>query len=389
MEQLQMSEAFSCRVCGSKMLDDVHGFSDFARITSDCKLFPAGGRLAECADCGAVQALKSFAWLAETEEIYRHYAPYHQTGGVEQLVMDKNTGTLRRRSDLIISRLSQQYKLTEAGRALDVGCGSGVTLRALSKQRPGWQLFGHDLDEQGRERLRSIPGFTAFFTCSPGEIQGTFDLVTMVHSLEHFPDPLDTLRQLLSRLAPNGRLFIQVPNAAENPFELVIADHMMHFTAETLKRIVQQAGYAVDTVETIWVTKELSLVASPPLSRTSPDRVKMEKAAGFASSATSWLRAVIDNAADSADKVGSFGVFGTSIAGTWLAGTLGDKVDFFVDEDPSCEGREHLGRPTFTPERVPREARVYMALVPKIAAAITERLKPLGIQFINPPPLSE
>jgi hypothetical protein len=48
-----------------------------------------------------------------------------------------------------------------------------------------------------------------------------------------------------------------------------------------------------------------------------------------------------------------FGIFGTSIAGTWLYGELGDRTSFFVDEDPARAGKAHLGVRIIAPPNVP------------------------------------
>ena len=56
---------------------------------------------------------------------------------------------------------------------------------------------------------------------------------------------------------------------------------------------------------------------------------------------------------------GEFGIFGTSVAATWLASGLGDAVKFLVDEDPVRDGRLHLGRPIPRPEQVPPTAVMY------------------------------
>lgn len=287
-----------------------------------------------------------------------------------------------------MSHLSANDVLPAFGRALDVGCGSGVTLRALSTARPEWTLFGQDIDDSRRDHLASIPNFRQYYACPPAQINGEFNLVTLIHSLEHFPSPFSILNQLRSKISSTGRLFIQVPNALENPFELVIADHLMHFTPRTLAQLVEHAGFKIDVLATTWVTKELSLLASP-----APGNAKdFSKFADFADvrfgkMALQWLQSVVDDATACAEESVDFGIFGTSIAATWLAGSLNGKVCFFVDEDPSCQGREHLGRPVFAPDQVPRDAKVFLALVPGIAAHVSKRLAASGIRSISPGPI--
>lgn len=287
-----------------------------------------------------------------------------------------------------MSHLSANEVLPTLGRALDIGCGSGVTLKALSTQRPGWQLYGQDIDNHGRDYLAAIPNFKKYYACPPAQIDGEFDLVTLIHSLEHFSSPFSILDQLRPKLSSSGQLFVQVPNALENPFDIVVADHLMHFTPRTLAQLIERAGFKIDIFDTTWVTKELSLLASPaPGIDRASDRYSDFANERFGSSALQWLQSVVDDATTCADESENFGIFGTSIAATWLAGSLSEKVRFFVDEDPSRQGREHLGRPVFAPSRVPSDAKVFLALVPKIAALVSRRLAAHGIQSTSPGPI--
>ena len=43
--------------------------------------------------------------------------------------------------------------------------------------------------------------------------EGTFDHITLVHVLEHVPNPLDLLARLFAWLKPVGTLFVEPPNA--------------------------------------------------------------------------------------------------------------------------------------------------------------------------------
>lgn len=381
-----MTVPFGCQVCGSGRLAELEAFGALPRITSDCKPFRAGGRLTECIECGATQKLPTPEWLAEISEIYRDYTPYHQAEGVEQIVLDSATGTLRRRSDVIITRLAAMGELPKSGRVLDAGCGSGATLKVFSRELPGWSLYGHEIDGKGHEHLAAIPGFRQLYTCSPQEIDVDFDMVTSIHSLEHFPSPYDMLCQIRTRIRPGGRLFVQLYNSAENLFDLLIADHLMHFTPRTLALIVERAGFEVQFIETSWITKELSLLATPSeAGQHNDDSLARFPELRKRAASVAWLRATMECALAGAALGKPLGVFGTSIAATWVASFLGESVEFFVDEDPLRQNRSYMGRAVLSPSQVPPGSRVFLALVPAVAENIQRRLQPLGIEFFSPP----
>jgi len=92
-------------------------------------------------------------------------------------------------------------------RALDFGCGLGVTLRFL--QMAGVDAVGY---EPSRDRANRVgeAGFNVASECD--EIIGPFDLIVCDNVLEHVPKPLDTLRFFASLSRPGTVLYVSVPN---------------------------------------------------------------------------------------------------------------------------------------------------------------------------------
>jgi 2-polyprenyl-3-methyl-5-hydroxy-6-metoxy-1,4-benzoquinol methylase len=326
-----------------------------------------------CEQCGAAQSPCDDQWLGEIREIYNDYQIYHQSGGVEQYVVDPVTNLLRQRSEVLLDRLSSTPGVPLSGKILDVGCGTGGTLKAFSTHGD-WRLYGLDFDGRNLPFLASIRGFDTLYTCTPDELRDDFDIITMVHSLEHFPEPLSTLKALRNKIRPGGCLFAEVPNADANPFDYLVADHMLHFTPASLAGLALRANLQQDHLATTWVTKELSLVARPRGATGPRNDSTSQGAKARISAHVSWLLRLVDTARKIATDATRFGLFGASIAATWLCGVLGDAVSFFVEEDANRIGRTHMGRPIISPAQVPSGSVVFLALIPQIALRVEERL---------------
>lgn len=375
----------ACHVCGAQELAEIAGYSALPRVTSDCKPFAPGGLLALCGRCGAVQKPATARWRDEASLIYRDYDIYFQSGGVEQSVFDPARGIPRLRSAVLLDHVDALRPLGPTGRVLDVGCGKGTFLSAFQKFRPGWRLFGHELSRANESILMAIPGFEQLFVGQIPERPDGFDLITLVHALEHFEEPMEGLRDLAPKLAPGGMLVVQVPNAGASPFDLAVADHASHFTRDDLARLAQRAGLTPLVVADDWMAKELSLVAvrSDGAAKAEPV-VDIESVEDTVFRKVAWLGSVLDQARNAAGKATRFGIFGTSISAMWLYGELASQVDFFVDEDPGRIGELH-GRPVVTPDRIPDQATVFLALLPGIARAVAARIGRSDINLEVPP----
>jgi 2-polyprenyl-3-methyl-5-hydroxy-6-metoxy-1,4-benzoquinol methylase len=138
-------------------------------------------------------------------------------------------------------------------RLLDVGCGNGEYLDNM--RRAGWEVTGVEPDEESVRMGRSHFGLEIHHgvledVCLP---EGTFDVITMQHVVEHLSDPVQTLQSAYSLLRPGGRLVVVTPNVdslARRLFSRHWASwdpprHLFLFSNRTLRRALTEAGFNV------------------------------------------------------------------------------------------------------------------------------------------------
>ena len=141
-------------------------------------------------------------------------------------------------------------RLPPTGRALELGAGTGWMLRAIREL--GWTAFGSERTPAAGEVARRASGSPVFV----GELAAVredadLDLVIMFHVLEHLADPVGALRDVATRLRPDGMLILGLPNFASwqsrvfgrHWLHLDVPRHLCHFTPASIERALHDTGF--------------------------------------------------------------------------------------------------------------------------------------------------
>lgn len=379
----------TCHLCAFDELSVLPSYEALHRVTSDCKPWPPGGQLGVCPRCGGAQAVISPQWEAEARKIYDRYTIYHQSGGVEQSVFDAATGAAKSRSSRLLDRLKEEFPFSPEGRLLDIGCGNGTTLRAFHEIAPGWSLAGLDVNDHSQQLVESIPGVEALYTGPVTAVPGQFQIITLIHSLEHIAEPAKFLAGLYGKLADGGLLVVQVPDCQQNPFMFLVADHATHFFAATLHDVVVAGGYDVVAMADDWIAKELTLIARKPAPELPPrSNANAVDNVAAVQDRVDWV-VTLGQQTRALAAQNALGLFGTSIAATWLQEELHGEAAFFVDEDPSRFGQMFMERPILRPSEVSPGRQVMIALPTPMAELVRTRLlrEAPDVKWLVPPAL--
>lgn len=201
-----------------------------------------------CVDCGFV-----YARLLPTEDflttVYEDVITFRDCREHSE-----NSSSYSRRMHYIAT-LVELSSLNHLSKALDFGCGLGVTLRLLGAISA--QAVGYDPSPVRAETVRMND---AIVVGSLEEIalRGPFDLLICDNVLEHVPEPKRTLQFIASVCKPGSVLFISVPNyetrqverqlrAAERGGEIDMSlnpwEHLNYFTLQHLDRMLASSGF--------------------------------------------------------------------------------------------------------------------------------------------------
>jgi SAM-dependent methyltransferase len=152
------------------------------------------------------------------------------------------------------------------GRLLDVGCNEGRSLQIYA--RNGFHVEGLELNENAAAVARAA-GFSVY-TCDLSQFdpREPYDVVVLSNVLEHARDPRQMLLDIGRILNRGGQVWISCPNGRSwlrkvfgpSWINWHVPFHISHFSPQTSRRVLQQAGFAV--VESLQITPALWVSSS-------------------------------------------------------------------------------------------------------------------------------
>jgi SAM-dependent methyltransferase len=205
-----------------------------------------GIRTVGCTNCGLVQSNPRPSAHGLNVFYRDHYRLFYQkTSSPDQAYIANLNKDVR--LAYTASYFTKELCQSRDAVILDFGCGEGSLFAALRKAGFVGRFYGVELNANFGEFASRYGGATVANTVRAAE---PVDLAILNHVLEHLDDPIGTLRQLAGLLKPDGRLYIDVPDADayKSIFDLHIA-HIYHFTMQTLPRLVERSGLMVTHVE--------------------------------------------------------------------------------------------------------------------------------------------
>ena len=151
------------------------------------------------------------------------------------------------------------FKAGGSARVLDIGCGDGRNLnwyKEIDLERV--QTFGVELDPKA-QRIAEGNGHTVWLTRFEqlDQPDGSFDLITSNHVIEHVEDPAAMSRKAWQLLKPGGVYAFETPNIDCLDARWFrdkywggyhFPRHWTFYTRETLEDMLHKAGFSVVAV---------------------------------------------------------------------------------------------------------------------------------------------
>jgi SAM-dependent methyltransferase/predicted nucleic-acid-binding Zn-ribbon protein len=235
----------ACPVCRNTEFRTLFEATDRLYDTTDKKF-----QIVECKQCRLIRLFPQ----PGADELRAYYPDTYWLSPEEETV-DRLEEIYRR--FVLRDHLSFVCRALESlptdGLVLDVGCGGGLFLKMLAER--GHRVAGLDFSRDAARlawRGNRVPAVCATLS-NPPFAPGSCAAVTMFHVLEHVYDPQSYLAEARALLKPEGRLIIQVPNAAcwqllllgKKWSGLDVPRHLWNFRPRDLDLLLDRNGFEV------------------------------------------------------------------------------------------------------------------------------------------------
>ncbi len=210
---------------------------------------PGEFHVISCSRCGAGRTLP----IVDDADLHVYYSSDYGVHAVPQGGLARLVWGLRQRVRWAMALRGgplRRFKEQEPGSALDIGCGRGDLGEAVIRR--GWTAAGVDPSDAAVQVARERGIDARVGTIHSADLPvDEFDVVTMLHALEHVIDPVGDLRAARAVARPGGRLIVVVPNFdswqrrrfGSRWFHLDVPRHRTHFTSDSLRLACEAAGW--------------------------------------------------------------------------------------------------------------------------------------------------
>lgn len=215
------------------------------------KLFKAGDYwIGRCYVCGLVYTFSSgFRRILKPKtKIYqkKEYQNYYLSDPVQQKLAKRAR-----------KRLEEIKRFISGRKLLDVGTSFGTFVKTANLC--GFKAEGVEQSSQAYLYVKKGKSFKIYYgTLREVGLKNKYDAVTYWDVLEHFSNPALELKEVRKHLKKDGILVIQAPN-----FDSVLSrvgkarfawlcpdDHLVHFTPETLRQVLEKSGFEILILKT-------------------------------------------------------------------------------------------------------------------------------------------
>lgn len=366
-----------CNVCNTNLPAPLYCPLGEHSLSSLGELINGYAQVYFCDKCGHLQTQE----IQNIDEYYdKQYKILIDSEDEDQLYKIEGDQKIYR-YDFQTETALDKLQFSENANILEFGAAKGATLKRLLKKRTDLVGYAFDVSQM------YIPFWDEFLPrdqqatyVAPKSWANSMDYVVSFYVLEHVSSLAEIMGNIREVLKDNGTFYFIIPNTYENIADFVVADHVNHFSAQSLMTMMTNFGFADISIDA--TSHDSAFIVSGNkrtkiCSSNSPvDLKKLKKDAQ--NIAIYWQNI--------ADKIKSFeatteskrvAIYGAGFYGSFIYShlTTPSKVGCFIDQNVHLSGKEQFAVPIMSPSDLPADIdAIYIGLNPKYAKSIIANL---------------
>ncbi|MBB6276042.1 class I SAM-dependent methyltransferase [Porphyromonas circumdentaria] len=219
--------------------------------------------LDQCPHCGFIRTAD--APKGKQLGLYYKSADYISHSDTQRTFFDRLYHRARKRM-LAVKRKLIERQLVSLGEKeppialLDIGCGTGYFARYM--QEHGYHITGIEQDADARDFAQRNNGFSPYSSLLEAPLEeGSFDLITLWHVLEHIETLEEHLEKISRIIAPKGLLVVALPNPCSWDAHYYkeawaawdVPRHLWHFSPDNIRQLLQCYGFTQRAVRPMFL----------------------------------------------------------------------------------------------------------------------------------------
>jgi len=320
-----------CNICNNQ-LNKIFSSNSVLAVSSDNKSIKSPLNIYKCPKCFHIQKISD----NKIKTVYETYKNNDLVNGQDQIKFVNGKPFFR--TDILIKTIINKLKNKKT--LLDIGTGTGVFLSSCNNYF-NFDMSAFDLNSRYKNKILSIKNVTNFYTNSLEELNRKFDIISMIHVLEHIEKPLETLKILQKKLNKNGIIIIQVPSINENLNDALIYDHYSNFTKNSLFLLLSKVFTNIKFIKTE-IKNEITVVIENNSTKEYYENYDFKLDFSYINTLNTYLNNINHD----------IYIFGTAPTSTYYASILKDNNNFkgFLDEDILKKDKFHLDKKIYHPK---------------------------------------
>lgn len=243
-------ETYNCDLCGSDQHEVIWDKTEREKqgilrsvVIRDNSGNIVHGRVVMCKRCALVYIRERMS-KAELDKFYEeeYRETYHEIEGA-------NIHSEKSHAQNAFEIIRSDIKI-RIDSILDIGCSSGQLLDLFTP------ISGYAyVKKEGVEKSQFKTGKHRVYS-DISEVKNTYDIVTMLNTLEHVYSPTETLQSVYNLLNDNGYLLVSVPDIyntnIKRPVDSYLSNaHLYTFSPHTIGMMFNKCGFTVEGIYSI------------------------------------------------------------------------------------------------------------------------------------------